>query len=292
MPPEPAFGAGGEVAEGAGLEPATPLAAEPERPEAAPEPFEQTLQETVTPEEPGVPFEEVVKGFELDPGRYVMVGPEELEALEPERSRTIELEHFISLSDIDPIFFDRSYYLAPQRGGERPYALLLQAMGRAGRVGIARFVMRTRQHLAAIRPVDDVIVLETLFYADEIRELKELDSLPFGVTVDERELDLAERLIGILETEWEPSLYRDEYRERVLELIEGRASAEGALRVPEERAETPSRLAELLAALKASVEQAGQQVGQKPEPEVRAGGRQTAAKPAKETPAKRRRRTG
>jgi DNA end-binding protein Ku len=229
------------------------------------EPFVRTLQETVTPaeREPEIAFEDVVKGFELDPGRYVMVDRDELEALEPERTHTIDIEHFVSLAEIDPIYFDRSYYVAPQRGAERPYALLLEAMRRAARVAVARFVLRTRQHLAAIRAMDDVIVLETLFYADEIRELKEIDGIPTGLSTEGRELDLAEKLIGILETPWEPSRYRDEYRERVLELIQGKATAEGALAVPEEAAEAPSRLPELLAALRASVEQAREQT--KPE---------------------------
>jgi len=228
-------------------------------------PFERTLQETA-PAEPGpeIAYEDMVKGFELDPGRYVMIGPEELEALEPERTHTIDIEHFVSLAEIDPLYFDRSYYVVPQPGAERPYALLLEAMRRTGRVAVARFVLRTKQHLAAIRALDDVIVLETLFYADEIRELKELGGIPTGVSPEGRELDLAEKLIGILDATWDPSSYRDEYRERVLELIEGRAKADGAVALPSEQPEPASRLPELLAALRASVEQARER--SEPEP--------------------------
>jgi len=242
-------------------------------PDAAP--FDRTLQETAASTSPGpeVPFEDVVKGFEVDPGRFVMVGRDELEAIEPERSHTVEIEHFVSLAEIDPIHFDRSYYVAPQRGAERPYALLLEAMRRAGRVAIARFVLRTKQHLAAIRALDDVIVLETLFYADEIRELKEVDGIPTGVTADDRELDLADKLIGILETSWDPSSYRDEYRQRVLDLIEARAQSEGSIAVAEGAPEARSRLPELLAALRASVEQAQEQTKAEPDHKQSSGRR-------------------
>ena len=237
--------------------------------------FDRTLQETAASTSPGpeVPFEDVVKGFEVDPGRFVMVGRDELEAIEPERSHTVEIEHFVLLAEIDPIYFDRSYYVAPQRGAERPYALLLEAMRRAGRVAIARFVLRTKQHLAAIRALDDVIVLETLFHADEIRELKEVDGIPTGVTADDRELDLADKLIGILETSWDPSSYRDEYRQRVLDLIEARAQSEGSIAVAEGAPEAPSRLPELLAALRASVEQAQEQTKAEPDHKQSSGRR-------------------
>src|SRR5207247_5516651 len=211
-------------------------------------------QETAPAEpRPEIAYEDMAKGFELDPGRYVMIGPEELEALEPERTHTIDIEHFVSLAEIDPLYFDRSYYVVPQPGAERPYALLLEAMRRTGRVAIARFVLRTKQHLAAIRALDDVIVLETLFYADEIRELKELGGIPTGMSPEDRELDLAEKLIGMLDTAWDPSRYRDEYRDRVLELIEGKARAEGAMAVAAERSEPASRLPELLGALRGGV---------------------------------------
>jgi DNA end-binding protein Ku len=236
-----------------------PWTREPE-PAAPDEPaFERSMQETATESAPDreVAFEDVVKGYEIEPGRFVMVSPEDLRSLEPERTHTIDIEHFVQLEDIDPIFFEKSYYVAPQRGAEKPYALLLEAMRRAGKVGIARFVLRTKPYLAAVRPMDEVLVLETLFFADEVRELKEVPNVPTGVLPGDRELDLAEKLIDMLGTTWDPSAYADEYRQRMLELIEARAETEGAVQVLSETTpEAESKLPELLAALKASVEQA------------------------------------
>jgi DNA end-binding protein Ku len=204
--------------------------------------------------EASIPFERVVKGYEVDRDRYVLVTPEELEALAPEQTRTIEIEDFVELADIDPVYFEKSYYLAPQRGGEKPYALLLRAMADAGKVAIARFVLRSREHLAAIRPMEGVIALETLFYADEVRSPKEI-GLPAGrPMVAERELAMARQLIESLVTEWDPARYADTYRERVLELIE--AKARGEELVTAEPPSEPPAVPDLMAALKASVEAA------------------------------------
>lgn len=202
-----------------------------------------------------VPWEDVVKGFEVAPGRYVTVTREELEAIRPEQPRTIEVEEFVPLEQIDPVFFDRSYYLAPERGAERPYALLLQAMRRASRVAIGRFVLRSRPHLVAIRPVEGALVLQTLFFSDEVREPKEVEGLPVLVEPDEREVEVAVTLIDLLAASWEPGRYRDEYRERVLELIRAKAQTEGAVvEAPLQPAPAGAGVEDLLAALRASVE--------------------------------------
>jgi DNA end-binding protein Ku len=227
-------------------------------PMAAPAPPEPPgIPEVPEPEPPAaresVDYSEVVKGYEIAPGEFVMVTSEELEALRPAADRTIEIADFVDLGEIDPIYFDRTYYVAPQRGAEKPYALLVQAMERAGKVGIARFVLRTKEYLAAIRPVGPAAVLETLFYADEVRPASEL-YLPVGIEVSERELKVAGQLIGILATEWEPARYRDTYRERLLELLESKAAGRRVV-VPEEP-ERPTAVPDLLAALRASVEAA------------------------------------
>ena len=156
--------------------------------------------------------------------------------------------------DIDPVAFERSYVLAPQYGSEKPYALLLRAMEEAGQVGIGRFVLRTKEHLAAIRPRDGAIGLETLFYGDEVRPVEEFGNLPVRAEVSDREVAMARQLIDILATEWDPTRYTDTYRERVLALIEGKLG-EGDL-VEEPEAAEPPRVADLMAALKASVEAA------------------------------------
>nr|MDP9020723.1 Ku protein [Actinomycetota bacterium] len=175
-----------------------------------------------------VPYEQIVKGYELSPEHYVLVDPAELEGLDPEASRTIDIEEFIDLSDIDPIFFDTAYYVAPVKTAEKPYALLVRAMEEQGKVAIARFVLRTKQYLAALRPKDGKLVLSTMVYADEVAapdEIAELASLG-EVPVSDKELAMAQQLIASLSTEFRPERFRDEYRERVLELIERKAEGE------------------------------------------------------------------
>jgi DNA end-binding protein Ku len=204
-----------------------------------------------------VEYEEVVKGYEVDRGEYVIVTPEELEAAKPEATHTIEIRDFVRLSEIDPIYFEKSYYVGPQEGtgAERPYALLLRAMQERGKVGIGSFVMREKEHLAAIRPIDGALVLETMFFPDEVRGIDEIENQPKDVDVDEKQLRMALELIDSLSSTWEPERYRDTYRERVLELIERKA--EGRAIVTEEPAK-PGKIADLMEALRASVEAAKQ----------------------------------
>jgi DNA end-binding protein Ku len=212
-------------------------------------------------DEPVVAYEDVVKGFEVDRDRFVMVSPEELEALRPEQSRTIEIEHFVDLGDIDPVYFEKSYYLAPGRGvgAEKPYGLLLAAMERAGKVGVGRFVLRSKEYLAAIRPIRGMLGLETMFYDDEVRTADEIDNVPGAVLGEpsSRELDVAVRLIELLATDWDPARYQDAYRQRVLDLIEGKLETE-QVHVPEPgpAPSAASGVPDLMAALKASVEAA------------------------------------
>jgi DNA end-binding protein Ku len=231
--------------------------------------------------EPAVSYEDVVKGYEVDADRFVMVSPDELEALRPEQSRTIEIEHFVNLPDIDPVYFEKSYYLAPQRGvgAEKPYGLLLAAMERSGRVGVARFVLRSKEYLAAIRPVRGMLGLETMFFDDEVRTSEEIDNALVGAEPAPRELQVAMRLIELLVTEWDPAQYQDTYRQRVMELIEGKLEAD-VIHVPEPELRPATGIPDLMAALKASVEAAKKQAGP---PEARKQARE--AKP-------RRRRTG
>ena len=217
-----------------------------------------------SPGRSAVPYQDVVKGIEVSDGRYVMVTPDEIEALRPAADRTITIEDFVDLERIDAVYFEKTYYVAPQRGEgtEKPYSLLLQAMQRSNKVGIARFVMRTREYLAAIRPMAEALALETLFFADEIRPIADV-GIPPPADVSERELRLAEDLIGFLATEWDPARYRDTFRERVLELIQSKAGQ--AAPVPEEEEATgPSRIPDLMAALKASVEAARAAAGEAP----------------------------
>jgi DNA end-binding protein Ku len=225
-------------------------------------------------EEPVVSYENVVKGYEVDRDRFVLVSPEELEALRPEQSRTIEIEAFVNLEDIDPVFFEKSYYLAPVRGlgAEKPYGLLLGAMERAHKVGVASFVLRSKEYLAAIRPVRGMLGLETMFFDDEVRTADEIENVPVSVQPSSRELDVAVRLIDLLATDWDPARYQDTYRQRVLQLIEGKVEAEG-IHVPEPAPRPAAGIPDLMAALKASVEAAKKDAASESPPKRRGGPR-------------------
>jgi DNA end-binding protein Ku len=202
-----------------------------------------------------VPFDQIVKGYEISPDNYVVIEPQELEALDPKATRSIEIEDFVDLDQIDPLYFERPYYLVPDKGGAKAYALLLEAMKESQKVGIARLVLRTKQYLAAIRPLGDALVLETLLYPDEVTLPDEIEGLPRDdVEIQDRELKIARQLIESLSTEFEPENYRDEYRERVLELIEQKA--EGKQIVTQPATEEPTKVVDLMAALEASLAQA------------------------------------
>lgn len=206
-------------------------------------------------EEAEVPWDEIVKGLEIEPGRMVTVTPDELAALAPERSEALEVEQFVPLSEIDPVYFGKSYYVAPQPGvgAERPYWLLYRAMESTGEVAVGRFVMRSKQYLAAVRPVEHLLMLETMFYADEVRDPKGL-WIPPTEEPPERELEVARRLIEALSANWDPARHRDEYRERVLDLLRSKSGTSYVAPEPEE--ETVAPLTDLMEALKASVEAA------------------------------------
>jgi DNA end-binding protein Ku len=234
-----------------------PEASAPEEVEAA----EERLDASIAERE--IAYEDLRHGFETDDGRVALLSREEIEEARPRRSRTIDIEDFVDLSDIDPVYFEKSYHLAPRAGGERPYALLLAAMERAGRVGIGRFVLRTKPHLVAIRPSEGVLGLETMFFSDEVRSGRDLVRSLEGIEPSEKELRMAEMLIETLATEWNPAAYADTYREELLRRIREKAPVE-----PAEEATSAARpqLEELMSALKASVEAAKQS---KPKPKRR-----------------------
>jgi DNA end-binding protein Ku len=199
-----------------------------------------------------VPYDEIVKGYEISPGQYVVIEPEELDALDPEATRTIDIEDFVDLGEIDPLFFDSNYYLVPDDRGEKAYRLLLEAMRDSEKVGVARVVMRTKQYLVAVRPVGDALVMTTLNFADEVVPQKELDGLPGSKQgASDRELRMAEQLISSLSTDWNPDAYKDTYRERVIDLIEQKAEGKEIVTQPE--ADRPAPVVDLMAALEASL---------------------------------------
>ena len=203
-----------------------------------------------------VSYDNIVKGYEIGPERYVVLTPDELEALDPKKTRSIDINEFVDLEQIDPIFFDHPYYLAPGTGGAKPYKLLLDAMRDEGKVAIGKVVIRQKENLVALRPMDDdVLGMTTMIFADEIvdtKTIEELESLE-DVEAGERELEMARQLIESLSGDFEPEKYHDEYRERVLELIERKAAGEEIAVQP---VEEPKPVPDLMAALEASIQAA------------------------------------
>lgn len=203
-----------------------------------------------------VEYSEIVKGYEIRKGDYVVVEPEELEALAPEASRVIDIEEFVDLADIDPLFFEHSYYMVPDGPAAKPYALLVKAMEGSGKAGIGRFVLRTKEYLAALRPHEGVLVLSTLLFADEVVATADLEVRTTKDTKpSEREVDMARQLVDTFSAEWDPAKYKDDYREKLLAMIEAKAEGQEVI-VPEEP-ERPAPVVDLMAALEASLARAG-----------------------------------
>ena len=200
-----------------------------------------------------VAYSDIVKGYDLGGGEYVILTPEELTSLAPGPSHTIEVTDFVELSEIDPIYFDKPYFLAPHgKNGDRAYELLRKVMAETNKVAIATFVMRDKQYLVAVRPEKSALVLETLLFADEVRDpVKEIEVLPVQASFEDREIEMAKLLIDSMTTAWQPESYRDTYRERVEELIDQKR--QGTVVVSEGPRAEPAPVVDLLAALQASV---------------------------------------
>jgi DNA end-binding protein Ku len=201
-----------------------------------------------------VPYEEIVKGYEIAPDQYVLIEPGELEALDPKKTKTIEISDFVDLDAIDPIYYDHPYYLAPGAGGAKPYRLLYEAMVESRKVAIAKVVIRQKENLVAIRPMEGgVLGMSTMIFNDEVVPADRLDDLPGDIETKEQEVEMARMLIDSLASDFEPEKYEDTYREEVLALIERKAEGKEIAVQPaaeEEAAPVP----DLMAALKASLD--------------------------------------
>jgi len=203
-----------------------------------------------------VPNDQIVKGYELEPGRYVVVEGDELAALKPKASRQIEIEDFVDLSEIDPIYFEQPYYLIPDKDAEKAYRLLADVMKDENKVAIGRFVLRSKEALVAIRPVDGALCLETMRYADEVLEPgRDIEMPEDAAAPSARELDMARQLVNTLTGTFDPEKYRDEYREEVLALIDRKAAGEEVVASP--APEEPAKVLDLMAALEASLARTG-----------------------------------
>ncbi len=204
-----------------------------------------------------VDYSEIVKGYEVKKGQYVMVDPSELDAYRPESTKTIEISDFVDLEEIDPIYYENTYYLAPDgKAAEKAYNLLLQSMEKQGKAAIGKVVIRTKQYLAAIRPLDGVLALSTMRFADEVVPTSEVKNASSGkdASVSSREVDMASQIIDSLTSKWDPSRYHDTYREQVLELL--KKKAEGKEIVVDEPEEDKGQVLDLMAALEASLAEA------------------------------------
>ncbi len=214
------------------------------------------VQRWCSEEQKEVPYDEIARSYEFDDGDSVIVSDEELDALEPQRTRTIDIEHFVDLRDVDPIYFDHPYLVAPaaeNEGALRAYRLLLDVMGRTERAALGRFVMRTKEYLAIVRARDGVLALTTMLFHDEVRPLDDVDAAA-DVSADEEHVQVALRLVEAMTVEWQPQRYRDCYRARLEKVVEHKRKG-STIKLPKE-VEEPSPVPDLMAALRASLEAA------------------------------------
>ena len=198
-----------------------------------------------------VPYEEAGRGFEVAKGRFVTMTEEELEGVPVETSENLSIVEFVDLQEIDPLYFDKSYYLAPDEGGSKAFALLREAMREAGKVAVGKVVIREKEHLVAVRPFDDAMVMSTLFYADEIRRLEDVEELQTEAKIHPNERKMAMQLIDGLTAEFHPQEFKDEYRDKLLQVI--KAKAEGQA-VVHSAAPRPAKVVDLMDALRRSLE--------------------------------------
>ncbi len=221
-----------------------------------------------------VPWENIVKGFEHQKDDFVVMTPKDFERVNIKSNQTVDIKEFVSLEEIDPMFFDQPYFLAPEKGGEKAYVLLREALKKTGKVGIAKVTIKTREHLAAVKPLEDALVLELMHFAEELADTKQLN-LPFKVDTGKKELAMAESLIEGMTDKWKPENYQDEYREGLMKVIEEKIAA-GGKELPAQKAKSgkATNVVDLVSILQQSLDQ------------TKAGGK--SKKPVKTSPKKHR----
>jgi len=205
-----------------------------------------------------VPWEQIVKGYEYEKGKFVVITDEDFQAADNKATQTVEVLEFVRLSEIDPIFFDRPYYLEPQKQGAKAYALLRDALKKMGMVGITKVVLKTRQHLASVKPEENALVLELMHFTDELVRPDSLQ-IPRDFTVGSREMQMATELIDKLSGKWDPSKYTDDYQEALMNLIQKKVTAGGRTPAVSGGASevAPTKVIDLVSVLKQSLENAG-----------------------------------
>ena len=204
-----------------------------------------------------VPWDQIVKGYEYEKGKYVVLKEEDFQRVDLEATQTVDIQDFVDLDEIDPIFFYRPYYLEPQKGGDKAYVLLRDSLERKKKVGIAKVVIKTRQYLAGVKPEDSALVLELMHFADELADTSKLH-LPKKVEVGKREMNMATALIDGMSSKWNPEKYKDDYREALMEVIEEKVEA-GGKEIEEKPTKTPkpTKVIDLVKVLQQSLEQTG-----------------------------------
>lgn len=202
-----------------------------------------------------VPWEDIVKGYEYEKGQFVVVTDEDFKRANVEATQTVDISDFVSLDDIDPMYFDKPYYLEPQKGGKKAYALLRDTLKETGKVGIAKVVIKTKQHLAAVKPKGNAIVLELMHFAEELLEPNELD-LPKDEAVGKKELDMAKALVQSMTSKWDAKKFQDDYTHKLREVIDEKVAAGGKeLPAPRGKTKAPTNVVDLVAILKKSIEE-------------------------------------
>jgi DNA end-binding protein Ku len=202
-----------------------------------------------------VPWEEIIKGYEYEKGRYVPITKSDFERVNVRSTQTVDIKEFVNLDEIDPMFFDKPYFLAPEKGGEKAYALLRQALETSNKVGIAKVVIKTREHLAAVKPLGKALVLELMHFADQLLDVSDL-KIPGHVELGKKEIAMAESLIEGMTDTWEPARYKDEYTEALLQVIEEKVAAGGKELPPAKKPRAPGKVVDLVAVLQESLDQA------------------------------------
>jgi DNA end-binding protein Ku len=204
-----------------------------------------------------VPWDEIVKGYEYEKGKYIVLKEEDFQRVDLEATQTVDIQDFVDVEEIDPIFFYKPYYLEPQKGGDKAYALLRDSLKESNKVGVAKVVIKTRQYLAGVKPEDGALVLELMHFADELADTEKLH-LPKKVEVGKREMDMAKALIDSMSAKWDPKKYHDEYREALMEVIEEKVEAGGKeIETKPKKAPKPTKVIDLVEVLQKSLEQTG-----------------------------------
>ena len=204
-----------------------------------------------------VPWDQIVKGYEYEKGKYVVLKEEDFQRVDLEATQTVDIQDFVDQEEIDPIFFYKPYYLEPQKGGDKAYALLRDSLKEKKKVGIAKVVIKTREYLAGVKPEDGALVLELMHFADELVDTSKLD-LPNKVEVGKRELHMASALVDSMSSKWNPEKYKDDYKEALMEVIEEKVEAGGKeIEEKPKKAPKPTKVIDLVKVLQQSLEQSG-----------------------------------